>query len=85
MASLNLDKSKDIAGEGQQKAECEPQSLTKESEDAAPSSGKEPKQPSAEQLETHVSCALMDTFYQHIYVCLTANCLILSLSLVSFW
>lgn len=60
MASLNLDKSKDISGEGQEKADtsnCEPQTLTKESEDAAPSPGKELKKPSAEQLETHVSCA----------------------------
>lgn len=59
MVSLNLDKGKDVSGEGQEKADtsdCEPQTLTKEREDAAPSSGKEVK-PSAEQLETHVSCA----------------------------
>lgn len=72
---LILDKSRDMSGGGQQKvdaSEREPQTLAKESEDAAPSSGKAPKQPSAEQLETHVSCALiMYTFYLHIYVCLT--------------
>lgn len=90
MASLTLDKSKDKAGEGQEKADtsdCEPQNLAKESEGAAPSSGKELKKLSPEQLETHVSCALTnqnDVFNLHIYVCITSECLILSFSLF-FW
>lgn len=72
MASLNLDKGKDISGEGQEKADtsdCELQTFTKEREDAAPSSGKELKKPSAEQLESHVSVALTnqkDFSYAHI-------------------
>lgn len=57
MASLHSDKSKDISGEGQEKvtSDCEPQAVTKDSKDAAPSSGEEPEKPSAEQLETCVS------------------------------
>lgn len=84
MASLILEKGKDISGEGQEKADtsaCEPLTLTKESEDAAPSSGKELRKPSAEQLETHVSCALTNqnnVFNVHSYVYITAECLTFS-------
>lgn len=64
MASLNLDNSKDVCG-GQEKADIstgDPLTLTNESEEAAPSSGKELKKPSAERPETHVSCHPTVTF-----------------------
>lgn len=78
MASLNLDKGKDVYGEGQEKADIsngDPLTLTREREELAPSSGKELKKPSAEQLETHVSCASTN----HIHVSVRAECLIPSL------
>lgn len=64
MASLNLDNSKDVSG-GQEKDDIstgDPLTLTNESEEAAPSSGKELKKPSAERLEAQVSCHSTVTF-----------------------
>lgn len=75
MASLNLDKGRDVSGEGQEKADMsngDPLTLTREREEAAPSSGKELKKPSAERLETHVSCASTN----HLHVSVGAECLI---------